>query len=94
MSAVKPLEVNLTGLEGSVREGTAVVVYCVARGARPAATISWLNDSSALDKNAVETTLLQVIAISFNIAHQHTHTRARAHTHTFNTIIINEKNCD
>ena len=63
MSAVKPLEVNLTGLEGSVREGTAVVVYCVARGARPAATISWLNDSSALDKNAVETTLLQVITI-------------------------------
>ena len=82
MSAVKPLEVNLTGLEGSVREGTAVVVYCVARGTRPAATISWLNDSSALDKNAVETTLLQVIAISFNIAHQHTHTRARARTHT------------
>ena len=58
--SVKPLSVNLTGLEGTVREGTAVVVYCVADGARPAATISWLNDSSPLDKNAVETTQLQV----------------------------------
>ncbi|XP_046648094.1 uncharacterized protein LOC124338080 isoform X3 [Daphnia pulicaria] len=56
---VKPANVTLTGLDTAVTEGTAVVVYCVAEGARPAATITWYNDSSPLQKSAVETTQLQ-----------------------------------
>lgn len=58
--AVKPANVTLTGLDSPVKEGTAVVVYCHAEGARPAAAISWFNDSSPLQKSAVETTQLQV----------------------------------
>lgn len=50
----------MTGLDSPVKEGTAVVVYCQAEGARPAAAISWFNDSSPLQKSAVETTQLQV----------------------------------
>lgn len=61
-NAVKPANVTLTGLDTAVTEGTAVVVYCVAEGARPAATITWYNDSSPLQKSAVETTQLQVSA--------------------------------
>lgn len=53
---------TLTGLDTAVTEGTAVVVYCVADGARPAAAITWYNDSSPLQKSAVETTQLQVSA--------------------------------
>ncbi|XP_057364590.1 B-cell receptor CD22-like isoform X9 [Daphnia carinata] len=56
---VKPTNVTLTGLDTAVTEGTAVVVYCVADGARPAAAITWYNDSSPLQKSAVETTQLQ-----------------------------------
>ena len=59
---------TLTGLDTAVTEGTAVVVYCVAEGARPAATITWYNDSSPLQKSAVETTQLQVSA---NILSRH-----------------------
>ena len=59
---MKPANVTLTGLDTAVMEGTAVVVYCVAEGARPAATITWYNDSSPLQKSAVETTQLQVSA--------------------------------
>ena len=59
---MKPANVTLTGLDSAVTEGTAVVVYCVAEGARPAAAITWYNDSSPLQKTAVETTQLQVSA--------------------------------
>ena len=59
--AVKPSSVTLTGLDGTGTEGTAVVVYCVAEGARPAATVTWSNDSSPLLKSAVETIQLQVL---------------------------------
>lgn len=57
---MKPANVTMTGLDSPVKEGTAVVVYCQAEGARPAAAISWFNDSSPLQKSAVETTQLQV----------------------------------
>ena len=60
---MKPAMVTITGLDAPVTEGTAVVVYCVAEGARPAATITWFNASSPLHKNTVETTQLQVIII-------------------------------
>lgn len=60
--AVKPSNISLTGIDGPIKEGTAVVVYCIVDGARPAATITWFNNSNALDKSSVETNQLQVYA--------------------------------
>lgn len=82
-NAVKPANVTLTGLDTAVTEGTAVVVYCVAEGARPAATITWYNDSSPLQKSAVETTQLQVSAS--NILSRHI---SRVYIHPYYAMYI------
>lgn len=46
---VPPLRVDVSGAEDATREGNMVVLTCLARGARPPATITWRNGSLPIE---------------------------------------------
>lgn len=52
---VRPLEINLTGVEKYVVQGTNVKLECVVRGARPAASIRWANGTYEIDEDDLVT---------------------------------------
>ncbi|VEN48716.1 unnamed protein product, partial [Callosobruchus maculatus] len=50
--SVRPTDINLSGLEHHVVQGTNVKLDCVVRGARPEARIWWTNGTTDLDGEA------------------------------------------
>ncbi|CAH1113208.1 unnamed protein product, partial [Psylliodes chrysocephalus] len=55
----RPTDINLTGVENHVVQGTNVKLDCKVYGARPAATVRWANGSSSIDKEFVDKTTLE-----------------------------------
>ncbi|CAB3363001.1 Hypothetical predicted protein [Cloeon dipterum] len=53
---VRPLRLDLSGVEEHVHEGTEVVLSCHVSGARPAANITWYNGSEPIGRDATVTT--------------------------------------
>ncbi|XP_063245039.1 hemicentin-1 [Bacillus rossius redtenbacheri] len=49
---VRPLKLELSGLEHHVVQGTTVVLKCEVAGARPAAEVTWYNGTEALREDA------------------------------------------
>lgn len=58
---VRPTDLNISGVEHHVVQGTKVTLECVSRGARPPAVITWANDSTPLPaEQTLSTSELQV----------------------------------
>ncbi|XP_059487903.1 uncharacterized protein LOC132203822 isoform X4 [Neocloeon triangulifer] len=53
---VRPLRLDLSGVEEHVHEGTEVVLTCQVTGARPAANITWFNGTEPVGRHAAATT--------------------------------------
>ncbi|XP_054282602.1 hemicentin-1-like isoform X3 [Macrosteles quadrilineatus] len=51
---VRPLSLNLSGVEHHVVQGTNVLLQCLVVGARPAATITWYNGTNPIPANSTE----------------------------------------
>ncbi|XP_034251543.1 hemicentin-1 isoform X2 [Thrips palmi] len=51
---VRPLALELTGVDQHVVQGSSVTLQCVVSGARPSATVTWYNGTEPLDANRVE----------------------------------------
>lgn len=54
--AVRPLRLDLSGVEEHVHEGAEVVLSCQVTGARPAANITWYNGSEPIGPQATADT--------------------------------------
>jgi Immunoglobulin domain len=53
---VRPLRLDLSGVEEHVHEGAEVVLSCQVTGARPAANITWYNGSEPIGPDATANT--------------------------------------
>lgn len=60
---VPPVGVEVTVGATEIHEGDTVVLYCVARGAKPAASLTWLNGSTPLGD--VETVINVEVRVIF-----------------------------
>lgn len=49
---VRPMKIELTGVEHHVVQGTKVLLQCDVTGARPAANVSWYNNSQPVHNEA------------------------------------------
>lgn len=58
---VRPIDINLTGVEKYVVQGTNVKLECIVRGARPAASVRWANGSYDIDENELVTSKKQEV---------------------------------
>ncbi|XP_057661912.1 titin isoform X3 [Diorhabda carinulata] len=56
---VRPLTINLTGVENHVVQGTNVKLDCKVSGARPPATIRWTNGSSSINEEDFDQTIME-----------------------------------
>jgi CD80-like C2-set immunoglobulin domain len=54
--SVRPLRLDLSGVEEHVHEGAEVVLTCQVTGARPAANITWYNGSEPIGPDATANT--------------------------------------
>nr|XP_018907404.1 PREDICTED: hemicentin-1-like isoform X4 [Bemisia tabaci] len=64
---VRPLRLELSGVENHVVSGTKVVLQCLVTGARPAANVTWFNgtqmvSTDVIESNSVQTPKTRVIA--------------------------------
>lgn len=49
-TTVPPLSMDVTGAEEAVLEGETVTLLCEVRGARPPATITWMNGTVPVEE--------------------------------------------
>lgn len=61
---VRPLSLNLSGVEHHVVQGTIVLLQCLVLGARPAANITWYNGTQPMPGYSSDRTA-QVLAYSY-----------------------------
>lgn len=59
---VRPLSLNLSGVEHHVVQGTIVLLQCLVLGARPAANITWYNGTQPMPGYSSDRTA-QVLAL-------------------------------
>lgn len=55
--AVRPTKVELTGVKHHTVQGTNILLKCLVSGARPAANVTWYNNTVALDPADVDDAL-------------------------------------
>lgn len=60
---MRPIEINLTGVEKFVVQGTNVKLECVVRGARPPASIRWANGTYDIDEDDLVTSKNREVSI-------------------------------
>lgn len=60
---VRPLSLNLSGVEHHVVQGTIVLLQCLVLGARPAANITWYNGTQPMPGYSSDRTA-QVLAFT------------------------------
>ena len=61
--AVRPMETEIVGTPGEVREGDEVTLVCRSSGARPAAVLSWFNGTEAMEQQGEQETAVKGRAI-------------------------------
>jgi len=61
--SVRPASWELTGYDAPVLEGTVVNLLCRVKGARPAASITWYNGTTAVSPQPPSNLAVQVIIL-------------------------------
>lgn len=61
---MRPLALELTGVDQHVVQGSSVTLSCVVSGARPSASVTWYNGTEPLDPNRVEIKDNQALQVS------------------------------
>ncbi|XP_018907387.2 uncharacterized protein nrm isoform X2 [Bemisia tabaci] len=56
---VRPLRLELSGVENHVVSGTKVVLQCLVTGARPAANVTWFNGTQMVSTDVIESNSVQ-----------------------------------
>lgn len=59
---VRPTKIQMTGLQPQTVQGTLVQVMCLVSGARPAANITWYNNTTPLEANQSSPTAVRSIS--------------------------------
>lgn len=64
---VRPIDINLTGVEKYVVQGTNVKLECIVRGARPAASVRWANGTYDIDEENLVTTKTREVCMKISL---------------------------